>query len=90
MQETWIRSLGREDSPGEENGNPRQNPCLENPKDRGAWWAAVHGVAESGRTQRLTLSLFTFLQWAHSLGTTNYKMQRVGVQIETLHKVVKT
>ena len=32
-------SLGWEDSPGEENGNPLQYSCLENPMDRGAWWA---------------------------------------------------
>ena len=29
---------------GEGNGNPLQNSCLENPVDRGAWWAAVHGA----------------------------------------------
>ena len=34
-------------SPGEGNGNPLQYPCLENLMDRGAWWAAVHGVAKS-------------------------------------------
>ena len=32
---------------GEGNGNPLQYSCLENPMDRGAWWAAVHGVARS-------------------------------------------
>ena len=32
---------------GEGNGNPLQCSCLENPKDRGAWWAAVYGVAQS-------------------------------------------
>ena len=32
---------------GEGNGNPRQCSCLENPRDGGAWWAAVHGVAQS-------------------------------------------
>ena len=37
-----IPGLGR--SPGEGNGNPIQYPCLENLMDRGAWWAAVHGV----------------------------------------------
>ena len=93
MQETWVRSLGREDllekemathssilawripwtkEPGglprvyeesdrterlhfhfslscfgEENGNPLQCSCLENPRDGGAWWAAVYGVAQS-------------------------------------------
>ena len=34
-------------SPGEGNGNPLQYPCLENPMDRGAWWATVHWVAKS-------------------------------------------
>ena len=32
---------------GEGNGNPLQYSCLENPVDRGAWWAAVHGVTQS-------------------------------------------
>ena len=38
-----IPGLGR--SPGEGNGNPLQYSCLENPMDRGAWWAIVQGVA---------------------------------------------
>ena len=38
-----IPGLGR--SPGEGNGTPLQYSCLENPMDRGAWWATVHGVA---------------------------------------------
>ena len=38
-------SMGR--SPGEGHGNPLQCSCLENPMDRGAWWATVHGVAKS-------------------------------------------
>ena len=41
---------------GEGNGTPLQYSCLENPMDRGAWWAAVHGVAKS----RTRLSDFTF------------------------------
>ena len=40
-----IPGSGR--SPGEGNGNPLQCPCLENPMDRGAWWATVHGVPKS-------------------------------------------
>ena len=36
--------------PGEGNGNPLQYSCLENHTDRGAWWATVHGVAESDAT----------------------------------------
>ena len=39
--------LGSGRSPGEGNGNPLQYFCLENPTDRGAWWAIVHGVAKS-------------------------------------------
>ena len=37
-----ISGSGR--SPGVGNGNPLQYACLENPKDREAWWATVHGV----------------------------------------------
>ena len=48
-----IPGLGR--SPGGGNGNPLQNSCLENPRDRGAWWAAVYGVAQS-RTRLKQLS----------------------------------
>ena len=33
---------------GQGNGNPHQCSWLENPRDRGAWWAAVYGVAQSG------------------------------------------
>ena len=43
-------------SPGEGNGNLLQHSCLGNPMDRGAWWAAVHGVAQS----RTRLSYFHF------------------------------
>ena len=42
---------------GEGNGNPLQYSCLENPVDRGAWWAAVYGVTQSQtRLKRLTSS----------------------------------
>ena len=45
-----IPGSGR--SPGEGNGNLLQDSCLENPMDRGAWWALVHGVPKS-HTQQL-------------------------------------
>ena len=51
---------------GEGNGNPLQCSCLENPRDGGAWWAAVYGVAQSGtQLKRLSSSssrlVITFL-----------------------------
>ena len=42
---------GPERSPGGGNGNPLQYSYLENPMDRGAWWATVHGVTQSGKTE---------------------------------------
>jgi len=41
---------------GEGNGNPLQYSCLENPRDGGAWWAAVYGVAQSRTLKRLSSS----------------------------------
>ena len=41
---------------GEGNGNPLQYSCLENPRDRGAWWAAIYGVSKSR----------TWLKWLSS------------------------
>ena len=48
---------------GEGNGTPLQNSRLENPMDGGAWWATVHGVAES----RTGLSDFTFTFHSYEL-----------------------
>jgi len=47
---------GLERSPGEGNGYSLQYSCLENPTDRGAWWATVHGVTKS----QTWLNTFTF------------------------------
>ena len=54
-----IPGLGR--SPGEGNGNPLQYSCLENPRDGGAWWATVHGVAKSWTRQKQ----FSMYVYAH-------------------------
>ena len=62
---------------GEGNGNPLQCSCLENPRDGGAWWAAVYGVAQS-RTQLKRLSSSssstpcTLLRGAGGLGESLY------------------
>ena len=44
-----IPGSGR--SPGEGNGNPLLYSCLENPMDRGAWWATIYGSKESDMTE---------------------------------------
>ena len=46
-KEMWVLSLDWEDPPGVGNGTPHQYSHLENPMDRGAWWATVHGVVKS-------------------------------------------
>ena len=50
-QETWVRSLDREDLLGEGLATHSSYSGLENPMDRGARWAAVHRVAESDMTE---------------------------------------
>ena len=50
VQETWVRSLGQED-PLEKEIATHSSICLENSTDREAWWATVHGLAQS-QTQR--------------------------------------
>src|SRR5574339_1058885 len=59
----WGSIPGSGRSPGEGNGNPLQYSCLENPMDGEAWWATVHGVAQS----RTRLSDFTFTFHFHAL-----------------------
>jgi len=48
--QTRLKQVSMQTCVGEGNGNPLQYSCLENPRDRGAWWAAVCRVAQS-RTQ---------------------------------------
>ena len=72
----WIPRLGR--SPGEGNGNPLQYSCLENPRDGGAWWAAIYRVAQS----------WTRLNWLSSsskglTGVSRAKIKNVPAVWET-------
>ena len=56
---TRVPSLGQEGHGGG-HGNPAQYSCLENPMDTGAWWATVHGVAESQtRLKQISKHAFT-------------------------------
>ena len=43
MQESWVQSLGGEDPLEDEMATHSSILCLENPMDRGSWWATVHG-----------------------------------------------
>ena len=61
-----IPESGR--SPGERNGHPLQYSCLENPTDREAWWAKIHGGhKESDTAEQVTLSLFTHSIIVHDI-----------------------
>ena len=56
VRHNWVTSLSLS-CIGEGNGNPLQCSCLENPREGGAWWAAVYGVAQSQtRLKRLSSS----------------------------------
>ena len=61
---------------GEGNGNPLQCSCLENPRNRGSWWAAVYGVAQSWtRLKRLSSSSS---KEQYCIGTGNFKPMNQG------------
>ena len=72
VRHDWATSLS---CIGEGNGNPCQCSCLENPRDRGAWWAAVYGVVQnrtrlkwlsSGSNSGYAISYFSFSVLLHS------------------------
>ena len=65
-----IPGLGK--SLGGGNGNPLQDSCLENPKDKGAWQATVHGVTkQSDMTEQLTF-IFTVSKFKGGIGHDSY------------------
>ena len=70
----WVTSLT---CIGEGNGNPFQCSCLENPRDGGAWWAAVYGVAQS-RTRLKRLSSSSC--WSsHMMGPSSWPVELSSV-----------
>ena len=81
-----IPGLGR--SPGEGNGNPLQYSSLGNPRDRGAWWAILHGVTKS-RTRPKRLSTYTYIKspLGH-LQNMHYHLASPGRDIFRLIKMV--
>ena len=60
--------------PGEGNGNPLQDSCLDNPIDRGAWWATVHGIA----TVRRRMNTFAFTLNTNVRPKTDRGKKKVG------------
>ena len=77
---------------GEGNGSPLQCSCLENPRDGGAWWAAVYGVAQSRtRLKRLSSSSSSFLCLDAQLDNRNdLYFQRVWPSQTTQGQPLKT
>ena len=78
---------------GEGNGNPLQCSCLENPRDREAWWAAVYGVAPSWtRLKRLSSSTLVSYRISSSFRPkvgrtcTNKHVQKAGPQKGKIYK----
>ena len=70
VRHDWATSLSLSFScTGEENGNPLQCSCLENSRDRGAWWAAIYGVAQSWTRLKRLSSSSQWVTWilTHSL-----------------------
>ena len=68
VRHDWVTSLS---CFGEGNGNPLQCSCLENPRDGGAWWAAVYGVAQSRTQLKWLSSSSSMLYWCFSFWLRN-------------------
>ena len=74
---------------GEGNGNPLQYSCLENPSDRGAWWAAVYGVAQC-RTRLKQLSsgsntCMNYFVYVHSI---SLSITTISMNTTTFHSLL--
>ena len=74
---------------GEGNGNPLQCSCLENPRDGGAWWAAVYGVSQSRtRLKRLSSSsrLFSVFHYYKGWCTENSRSYLCTQEVLSVHQ----
>ena len=81
-----IPESGR--SPGEGNGYPLQYSCLENSRDRGAWWTAVHGIIKS--QTRLSDNTLTMLQWAYIEDQGLVEVDLSAILERAMPKIVQT
>ena len=70
----WANSLSLS-CIGERNGNPLQCSCLENPRDRGAWWASIYGIAQS-QTRLKQLSSIEYINWISNIELTLYSWHK--------------
>ena len=61
MKETWVRSLGGEDSLEEGMATHSSILAWRIPMERGAWWATVHRAAESNTTERLSTTAHLYI-----------------------------
>ena len=73
---------------GEGNGNPLQYSCLENPVDRGAWWAVVHGVAKS-QTQLKQLSSSSSSNGETGIENRHMDMGRAEERVRCMERVTR-
>ena len=74
IQEIWVQSLGQKiASLGVGNGNPLQYSSLDNPMDRGAWWATVHGITKN-QTWLSNWALLPYMVWGLAEWFTVVKM----------------
>ena len=86
----WVASLS---CIGEGNGTPLQCSCLENPRDGGAWWAVVYGVAQSRtRLKRLSSSSsrVCLTEWSKSERKNLYQASLVAQRIKRLPAMQET
>ena len=81
VRHDWVTSLSLSRT-GEANGNSLQCSCLENPRDRGAWWAAVHWVAQSRTRLKQLSSSSSSRKQTLQKSTNSPRRQRTASQAE--------
>ena len=75
---------------GEGNGNPLQYSCLVNPRDRGAWWAAIYGVAQSWtRLMRLSRNISSLLLGRKAMTNLDSRVKSRDITLPTKVRLVK-